>query len=797
MKLIYCLLLVFCGSVFTSAQKNYTVEGTVQDFHDKTLLENAVIKIGNFTAKTNKKGQFSFDKIPAGKYTLVAQHPDCNDYTENIGVDKDVQLVITLEHHIKDIETVTIHGSHKNNGSMVVKTLDKSTLSRNVTENLGNLLTNISGVNVLKTGNNIAKPIIHGLYGSRVSIMNDGVKLAEQEWGVEHAPNVDVNNFEHIDVIKGASALKYGAGAVGGVVVLQPQVLPKKDTIMGSVSLSGISNGRGADLNVKLAKTWENGWGIKTNGSYKKLGDLEAPDYGLMNTGLESSGFNFGVQKMTFEKGFSFDYYLTKSTVGILRSSHVGNSEDLRNALTSLAPIYQRDFSYDIDNPKQEIEHHIAKVSAYKRFENFGKITATYSFQYNHRKEYDIRRTEALSKKPALDLELITNDLNVNHLIERGNWNLETGINAGYQNNYSNTQTEARRLVPNYDRYYAGIYSVLKYKITPELDLELGGRYDYDHYEVTKWYDLSDWNKKYAADYSDFVVRINQNRILTKPSLSYNNISVNGGIVYHPSEYFNLKFNYARVSRSPNIAELFADGLHHSAAIIERGDMRMKSETGNQFNLVADVKANVLKGLNISVNPYFFYTQNFINQIPTGYQNTQWGGAFVVYNYQQINAKMYGLDIDAQLKITDNLTYKGSGSYVYGQDQTHDVPLILMMPPNFNNSLEFNKKEWKNFYFTVSNNTYLKQTRFPVYNVPIRLFDSDGNPYNEEVDISTPPNGYSLWNLQTGVNLSKNFGIDFSVRNVFNTSYRDYLNRLRFFSNEMGRNFILTLKYQF
>ena len=183
MKLIYSFILILCGFVFTNAQQTYTVQGTVQDFHDKTMLENAVVKIGDFSTKTDKNGKFSFNKIPTGKYILIAKHPDCNDYTENIGITQDLHLTITLEHHIQDIETVTLHGSHKNNGSMVVKTIDKSMISRNVTENLGNLLTNISGVNVLKTGNNIAKPIIHGLYGSRVSILNDGVKLAEQEWG--------------------------------------------------------------------------------------------------------------------------------------------------------------------------------------------------------------------------------------------------------------------------------------------------------------------------------------------------------------------------------------------------------------------------------------------------------------------------------------------------------------------------------------------------------------------------------------------------------------------------------------
>ena len=263
MKLIYSFMLILCGFALTNAQQTYTVEGTVQDFHDKTMLENAVVKIGEFSTKTDKNGKFSLNKIPAGKYILLAKHPDCNNYTENIGVTQDLHVTITLEHHIQDIETVTIHGNHKSNGSLVIKTLDKSEIEKNSTENLGNLLSQLSGVTVLKTGNNITKPVIHGLYGSRVAILNNGVKMAEQEWGVEHAPNVDVNDFEHIDVIKGASALKYGNEGVGGVVILEPATIPKKDTLMGNIKLSGISNGRGGEIAANLLKSWKNQWFIK------------------------------------------------------------------------------------------------------------------------------------------------------------------------------------------------------------------------------------------------------------------------------------------------------------------------------------------------------------------------------------------------------------------------------------------------------------------------------------------------------------------------------------------------------
>lgn len=75
---------------------------------------------------------------------------------------------------------------------------------------------------VLKTGNSVVKPIIHGLYGSRVAIVNDGMRQQDQEWGVEHAPNIDINTASTIEVIKGASALRYGGDAIGGTILITP-----------------------------------------------------------------------------------------------------------------------------------------------------------------------------------------------------------------------------------------------------------------------------------------------------------------------------------------------------------------------------------------------------------------------------------------------------------------------------------------------------------------------------------------------------------------------------------------------
>ncbi|MFC4165253.1 TonB-dependent receptor [Epilithonimonas zeae] len=793
MKHIINLMLVFFGLSLVTAQ-SYSVEGTVQDFHDKTMLENAVVTLGNSTTKTDKKGRFSFSSISAGSYQLVAKHPLCDDYTENVKVDRDLHLAITLEHHSNEIQGVTLHGSHKTKSSVIMSTLDKTEIERNSTENLGNLLSRITGVSALKTGNNITKPVIRGLYGSRISILNNGVKMAEQEWGVEHAPNVDVNDFEHIDVVKGASALKYGNEGVGGVVVLEPAILPKKDTIMGNIRLSGISNGRGGELGATVLKSWENDWFIKAGGTYRKTGDQYIPHHTLQNTGQEFNSFNFSFGKHSFLQGFDVSYSGTNQEFGIYKGAHLSSPEDFYNAVNFGQPYFLDNFSYDIDNPKQEVAHHIAKVSAYKRFADFGKLTFQYSFQYNRRKEFDIRRGE-LFNVPSMDLRLITHSASLVHLIERLNWSLESGISGNFQDNFPDPATKARRLIPDYYRYDAGAFSIFKYRFSSKLNAEAAVRYDFSRYDAYKYYDSDKWNDNYANQFSEFFVSESGSRILTRPILDYHNLSANVGLNYKPTQDFEFKLNLSRAERTPNPAELFADGLHHSAAIMEEGNLSIKKETINNVNLSLAGQFDVLKGLHIEANPYLMYSDSFINQIPTGVLNTN-RGVFPVESYQQVKARVLGVDMDAELSILDNLKWKSGYSVLRGDDLTNNQPLILMMPARNRNSIEIMLHKPSQFYITLENDNVFRQKRYPIANLPV-TFIKDGVERSEIVDFSTPPAAYTSFNATLGANLFKHLNVNFRINNLFNTEYREYLNRLRYYMYEPGRNFVVTLKYNF
>lgn len=58
---------------------------------------------------------------------------------------------------------------------------------------LATLLERVSGVSSISTGTTVSKPVIQGMYGNRILIIHNGARQTGQQWGADHAPEVDMN----------------------------------------------------------------------------------------------------------------------------------------------------------------------------------------------------------------------------------------------------------------------------------------------------------------------------------------------------------------------------------------------------------------------------------------------------------------------------------------------------------------------------------------------------------------------------------------------------------------------------
>ena len=225
----YYLLVVFSVLSFTgfSQQCDNIFLGELSDFHDKTPISGATVFIQNLNkyVSSDVDGKFKIENLCDGEITLVISHISCETKTVTFLVKGDTYKSIALEHHIEALNEVSIKGNAtKKETSTGQETVLKSAdLKRYTSLSLGDALKEVPGVSSINTGNSIVKPMINGLYGSRLLIMNNNVRLQDQEWGIEHAPNVDINSAGQISVIKGSGALAYGGDAVGGVVVMNPR----------------------------------------------------------------------------------------------------------------------------------------------------------------------------------------------------------------------------------------------------------------------------------------------------------------------------------------------------------------------------------------------------------------------------------------------------------------------------------------------------------------------------------------------------------------------------------------------
>jgi len=801
----YLLSLFIVGSsIITWGQLpdncNLSLRGQVLDESGKTLPGATLfirdLKLG---VVTDMDGNFSFTDLCPKSYVLEIKFLGFEPLEKKIRLIKSDQINFQLIPENKLLQEVVVSDHHQ----IVNKTNTFSTLTAGELEevkgkSLGETLQNLTGVNSIQTGPAIFKPVIHGVHSQRVLILNNGIRQEGQQWGAEHAPEIDPFIANNIVVIKDAGAIKYGTDALGGVIIITPADLPTNQKLGGEFHLIGNTNGRAGIVSGLLEGGLKNfkGWGWRVQGTGKKSGDSHAADYNLTNTGFRELNYSASAGYHEETKGMEVFYSHFNTTIGILRGSAINSTEDLANAMEIEPPQYTEDFTYAINQPRQEVKHDLFKLNAHTRKGN-NLFNLQYGLQINKRQEFDLRRG-SLKEIPALGYLLYTQTLDVDWEISKNeNHSRCVGINGMWQDNNKIDGTQTIPFIPNFTNYSAGLYWVEKLS-TKKWDLDFGIRYDL----------------RYAR-----VVGFDFRNELYRSQFSFNNVSGTIGGTYKINQNSSFTTNLGSTWRPPNVAELYSLGTHQSAAAIEYG--LLLDEKTNEVLNIEDVNFKteqalkwvntyrIQKGnLNIDLAGYINYIFNYIYLTPRGVtQNTR--GVFPYFRYTQTDASFVGSDLSLQYALSNSLVIGSKVSLLRAADQTQNDYLIFIPSNRYEVSMRYEKDRigsWGNLYTEVKAKYVASQTRAPrvvpiqdiidAYEQGLDLIGED----SENFDFAAAPAGYMLITFNAGISKTvKDSKIDFrvSVDNLTNTSYREYTNRMRYYADDLGRNVSVALKYSF
>lgn len=750
---------------------------------EKLPLAGATVYVRELSkgAVADTNGRFRLTGLCPGKYTLDYQFIGYKTIVRTIRIpvsDSSAVSVILLPENVTLNEvTVTEHRSEAQQLLQAQTSLSGAALDQTRGQSLGESLKSLAGLYSIQTGPSISKPVIHGLYSNRIIILNNGIRQEDQQWGTEHAPQVDQFLASRLTVIKGAASIRYGSDAIGGVILVEPKAMSEQAGIGGEVNVAGATNGGMGVASGMLEGAFGKklpGLSWRMQGTIKRSGYVRTPTYFLENTSYHETNFSGDAHYDHGPWGAEVFYSQFDTKIGLFTGAQVGSLPDLYAAISRPEPLSQPGFSYVLNRPYQDVQHDLLKIRTYIRTNQGGIVTATFARQQNVRREYDyVSFSGALN--PELYLKLITHtaDLVWEHSAIKNNsgaWSGSAGFNGITQGNVR----QYLFLIPNFRNYGAGLFAIERYA-SGRWTLEGGLRYDY------RWlraYFLNETTKQTYYTTHD-----------------WRNANGSLGAAYQLRPNLTLTANLSTAWRAPNVADLYSDGLHQSAVAYERGNPNLQPEQAYNGNLVLAYAGKRLSG---EIGLYNNLIHNYIYLRPDSVPVIRQRGAFPSYSYAQVQATFRGIDATLTYKLTDQLTLSTKNSLLFAYNHTDQDYLVFIPPNRSDNTLRYEWARWgrlSNLYVSLSGLYVARQNRAPA--VTSRQENGD---IIFTGDFAPPPPAYFLLGAELGFATQvggQSMSVILSGSNLANVAYRDYLNRFRYFADEPGRNISLKIRIPF
>ena len=659
------------------------------------------------------------------------------------------------------------------------------------TSSLASIASEIDGVTFISTGSNVERPVIHGLYGNRVLVLNNYIKHGFQNWGDDHAPEINIASVERISVLKGSSGVRFGPEALGGAIIIEPDPMDLRNPYYLNINSGYQTNGKGSNFSLKTGKGFEN-FAFNAGLSYIKLGDRHAPSYSLTNSGKEEIGLNLGLHYHLNNFDIKLYYSYVDVNLALLRSSifHSGNA--ISRAISSETPLFIRPFSYDINEPNQLVNHHLGKATVNWWYDENEKVSLTYGRQLNKRKEFDVRRNV---DRPIIDLDLTTTDLMLewDHSFSERSDGL-IGFHFFNQDNDNNPGTSTTPYIPNYNTNRYSFFLIETLNFGKNL-FEIGARVDYEDYNVR------------GRDISQNIFRDEH---------SLNNVTFSIGYENQVSESFSFRSNIGSAWRTPNMAELYSFGSHgfknsfgllryyynedqklRTDEVIIMSESLLSSEKSLKF--INEFDYNSDKN-DIKLTLFSNYILNYVFERPIGLYGTI-RGPMPYFIFDQSDMLFIGSDLTLKRKFTNKFNSSLILNYLWSNNLDNNGKLLNLPPVRIENSINWDTNNfWKinSSEISLSPSYTFQQFQAPMTISPESLINGTNNiTFDTDIfDFKDAPEGYFLLDFSWKFNI-KDFTASVMVNNVFNKKYRNYLNSMRYFADEVGRNFMINLTYSF
>jgi len=487
---------------------------------------------------------------------------------------------VFAQDHDDDLEEVIVTATPLNNSvlelSQSTTVLTGETLAQSVANTIGETVNKIPGVQSAYFGAGVGRPIIRGLDGPRVDILENNISTNDvSAVSVDHAVTVEPFLADQIEVLRGPATLLYGSETIGGIVNVRTNRIHQNslEGFSGKVEVRGDSVADETFAAVRLdagANNWNFHFDAFTRDAedydIPGLADRSDPDAGrdtLINSGVETDGGAFGVS-YTFDKGYvGLSYSKYDNFYGIPGAEEeVEDDGSIELAFISLDIEQEKiSFEFGLEQPLEVIENFqfLYSDNDYTHIELEGDEQGTLFINDAQEGRFELTHIPLGIWRGAFGLQFSSQDL------------AAFGEEA---------------FIPPTESDNNALFIVEEAQLNDTLQLTLGARIEDVDYETVAGLE---------RDFSPF--------------------SLSAGLVWQYSDNNSLAANFSRAERAPNTESLFANGPHLATQTFEIGNPDLDEETSNSFELSLRHESETFRA---SITGYFYDFSDFIFLSETG-----------------------------------------------------------------------------------------------------------------------------------------------------------------------------------